>query len=137
MNPMHFFLDFDGTITKNDIVDLVLERFASPDWKKVEKEWAEGKIGSRECLSRQIALVSATKEEVLELISKTEADPHFVSFLKCAKKYGFPVTIVSDGFKIVIENILKRILKENAEGIGSLPIYSNQLEWVIFSERLE
>ena len=47
-----FFIDFDGTITLEDVVDRVLDRFASGEWKKVEREWVEGKIGSRECLSR-------------------------------------------------------------------------------------
>ena len=126
---MQFFLDFDGTITKNDIVDLILERFATDEWKKIEKEWADGKIGSRECLSRQIALVSASKEEITAIISKAEIDPHFASFLKRAKEYGIPVTIVSDGFRIVIEQILKRVFKDSPEFLNYIPIFSNQLEW--------
>ncbi|OIO37086.1 MAG: hypothetical protein AUJ72_05200 [Candidatus Omnitrophica bacterium CG1_02_46_14] len=126
---MQFFIDFDGTISKNDAVDLILERFASGEWKKVEQEWVAGKIGSRECLTRQMALVSASQKELTHLISQIEVDPHFVSFLKTAKDLNIPVTIVSDGFRFVIEGILNRILN-NSEGlVNSLPIFSNELEW--------
>ena len=127
---MQFFLDFDGTITKTDVVDLILDRFASNKWKKVEEEWTQGRIGSRECLSRQIALVSVTKEEFFRLINEVEIDPYFVSFLKRSKAYGVPVTIVSDGFKIVIEEILKRALKNSPDLLRQLPVFSNRLEWV-------
>jgi 2-hydroxy-3-keto-5-methylthiopentenyl-1-phosphate phosphatase len=35
MGPIRFFLDFDGTIAQNDVVDLILERFADKGWKKI------------------------------------------------------------------------------------------------------
>lgn len=127
---LHFFIDFDGTISKADVVDLILDRFASDEWRKVEEEWIQGRIGSRECLSRQIALVSATKEEFARLITEVDVDPYFVSFLKRAKAYGIPVTIVSDGFKIVIEEVLKRTLKNSLDLWHHLPVFSNRLEWV-------
>ena len=129
INSTRFFIDFDGTITKNDIVDLILDRFASNDWKKVEAEWVQGKIGSRECLTRQIALVSATKEDIIRLTAKAEIDSHFVSFLRRAKACGISVAIVSDGFRVVIEEVLKRALKASPELLHRLPIFSNQLEW--------
>ncbi len=129
MGAMRFFTDFDGTVTKKDVVDLILERFASSEWKEVEQEWVSGKIGSRECLTRQIALVSATKQELSQLVSEVEIDPYFFSFLKTTKDLDIPVTIVSDGFRWVIEEILKRVSK-NSRGLAStLPIFSNQLEW--------
>ena len=127
---VHFFIDFDGTITKTDVVDLILDRFASNEWKKVEEEWIHGRIGSREGLSRQMALVSTTKEEFSSLITEVEVDPYFVSFLKRSKAYGVPVTIVSDGFKVVIEEVLKRTLKNLPDLWRQLPVFSNRLEWV-------
>ena len=128
-SQLQFFLDFDGTVTKNDVVDLILDRFASKEWKTIEQEWVDGKIGSRECLSRQIALVSASKEALSRLITEVEIDSHFVSFLKRAKNYGIPVTIVSDGFRNVIEEVLKRHLKDSPELLEDLPIFSNDLRW--------
>ena len=33
------FVDFDGTISLEDTTDVILERFADPEWRKVEAEW--------------------------------------------------------------------------------------------------
>ena len=56
-------VDFDGTIAPIDTTDLLLERFAAPAWHDIEDDWKAGRIGSRECLVRQIDLVRATPAE--------------------------------------------------------------------------
>ncbi len=127
MKTIHFFLDFDGTISATDVVDEVLDRFADKAWKDVEKEWLAGRIGSRECLSRQIGLVKATPEELRSVVAKVKLDPHFVSFLKKAEELGVLVTIVSDGFDVFIEQVLKSNLQEKPGLLKALPIYSNKL----------
>ena len=126
MKTIHFFLDFDGTIAAADVVDTVLERFADKEWKNVEKEWQEGRIGSRECLSRQVRLIKATPEEIRDEVSKVKLDPYFLSFLKTAEELGVLVTIVSDGFDVFIEQVLKNNLTETPALIKAVPIYSNK-----------
>lgn len=128
MKIIHFFLDFDGTISSTDVVDLVLETFADEKWKEVEKEWASGKIGSRECLSRQVELIRASSQDLEKLISRVELDPYFVPFLKKAEELGVLVTIVSDGFDFFIENVLKKNLEAHSTLLKALPIFSNKLE---------
>src|SRR3990167_7759814 len=112
MRLLRFFLDFDGTITKADVVDLVLERFASPAWRDVEKEWTSGKIGSRECLGRQLGLVAAGMSELNALVDAVDVDAGFVPFLKAAHELSVPVTIVSDGFEPFIRRILERVVTD-------------------------
>lgn len=128
MRTIHFFLDFDGTISSEDVVDIVLEKFADKRWKDIEKEWVSGKIGSRECLSRQIDLVEATQEQVLECVDRVKIDPHFLSFVKKAEELGVLVTIVSDGFDMFIEEVLKKNLQHRHGVVKALPIFSNKLE---------
>jgi len=60
------FFDFDGTIAPVDTTDLLLERFAAPDWRQIEDDWKAGRIGSRECLVRRIDPVLA-KSALLDL----------------------------------------------------------------------
>lgn len=128
MKTIQFFLDFDGTIASVDVVDVLLEKFADKKWKEVEKEWASGKIGSRECLTRQIALVEASLEDVDKLAAQVTLDPHFVPFLKKAEELGVLVTIVSDGFDLLIEKVLKNNLETNSGLLKALPIFSNKLK---------
>lgn len=122
-----FFIDFDGTISTTDVVDLVLEKFADAEWKRVEKEWAEGRIGSRECLSRQIALVRATNEDLKKLFCEVGIDSHFEGFLREAAARSLPLAIVSDGFDVAIQEILKRNITPVL--MDKLPIFCNRLEW--------
>ena len=129
MGKIRFFVDFDGTITTKDVVDLVLERFAKKEWRVVEKDWVEGRIGSRECLSRQIDFVVATEKDLLNLAEEVQIDPHFVSFLKEAKRLAIPAMIVSDGFDLFIEQILNRSLQDVPEILSSLPVFCNKLYW--------
>jgi len=127
MKTNHFFLDFDGTVASVDVVDLLLEKFAGKQWRDVEKEWTSGRIGSRECLARQIELLRASSQDVEELLSGVKLDPHFVPFLKKAEDLGVLVTIVSDGFDVLIEQVLKNNLKTDFDLLKAVPIFSNKL----------
>jgi 2,3-diketo-5-methylthio-1-phosphopentane phosphatase len=101
-------LDFDGTVTVKDTVDAILERFAEPAWRDVEEDWKDGKIGSRECLAKQTALIRATPKEIDSLIDEIEIDPGFDEFMQTCKRLDVDVTIVSDGYRRSIERVLDR-----------------------------
>ena len=75
----HVFVDFDGTIAPQDTTDLILERFADPAWRDIEEEWRAGRIGSRECMVRQIDLIRAIEEELDAFINEIEIDPGFLT----------------------------------------------------------
>ena len=135
MKKFKFYLDFDGTITQNDVVDMMLERFADKSWQVIEKEWQNGKIGSRECLSKQIALLKASPEDLALLCQEIKIDDYFISFLKCADELSIPVRIVSDGFDYVIRQVLNRVLKDHPDLLQALPIFSNKIEWVSSSPK--
>lgn len=126
--PIRFFVDFDGTIATSDVVDSVLERFADTTWKNVEEEWASGRIGSRECLSRQIALVSAHEADLDALLSKITIDDGFVGFVRRAAGLSVPVSVVSDGFDLFIHSVLKRSFREAPELLSHLPVICNRLD---------
>ncbi len=119
MNPL-VLVDFDGTIVQQDATDLILERFALPEWREVEQEWVAGKIGSRECLSRQIDLVRATERELDSLIGEVAIDPAFSAFTKLCQELGYSVAVGSDGLDRVIAATLGRA------GID-IPFTSNRL----------
>src|SRR5690606_30732785 len=74
-------VDFDGTIATVDTTDALLERFAEPGWHEIEAEWQAGRIGSRECLVRQIDLIKATPEAYDEFVASIQIDPGFLPFI--------------------------------------------------------
>jgi 2,3-diketo-5-methylthio-1-phosphopentane phosphatase len=103
------FLDFDGTISCTDVVDRILERHADRGWLDVEEQWRSGQIGSRECLARQMALVSARPEEIDALVDAVEIDEGFPALIEVCAAVNLPVHIISDGFDYCIERILARV----------------------------
>jgi 2-hydroxy-3-keto-5-methylthiopentenyl-1-phosphate phosphatase len=103
------FSDFDGTITRLDVTDVILKRFADPSWRDVEEQWLQGEIGSRECFERQAALVRVSAKQLDALIDSIPIDPGFPTFFRFLKTQHQPFYIVSDSFDYVIRRVLKRI----------------------------
>jgi 2,3-diketo-5-methylthio-1-phosphopentane phosphatase len=118
---MQVFCDFDGTVSIGDATDLVLSRFARPEWQAIESEWKQGLIGSAECMRRQVALIDASRRELDDLLDTVPIDPGFIRFLHACADFGIPVTVVSDG----VDYFIRRILA--AHGIDFLPIIANRL----------
>jgi 2,3-diketo-5-methylthio-1-phosphopentane phosphatase len=116
-------VDFDGTIATVDTTDRLLERFAEPAWMAVEEDWKAGRIGSRECMVRQIALLRATPDELDQFVSEIEIDPAFPAFVALCRSRGLGVTVVSDG----LDRTVGAVLEQN--GL-ELPFRANRLEWL-------
>jgi 2-hydroxy-3-keto-5-methylthiopentenyl-1-phosphate phosphatase len=122
------FLDFDGTITARDATDAILDAFADPRWLDVEEAWKSGRIGSRECLTAQMALVSASPSDVDALLDGVAVDPGLVTLLRFCIARSAPVHIISDGFDYCIGRILGRPSLGLAEYLKDVPIVSSHLE---------
>jgi len=101
------FSDFDGTIAQVDVTDVILSELADPAWHEVEEEWVQGRIGSRECLKRQMAMVDASAKQLDALIDAVPLDPHFGEFHALMREHGIPFYVVSDGFDYVIRRVLR------------------------------
>jgi 2,3-diketo-5-methylthio-1-phosphopentane phosphatase len=100
------FLDFDGTITRRDAVDVILETYADPKWLELEAEWREGRMGSRDCLQAQMGLVRASRQQLDSLLDEIEIDEGLTSLLELCAAYDIPAHIISDGFDYCIRHIL-------------------------------
>ena len=113
--------DFDGTISIDDVTDAMLERFARPGWREIEAEWEAGRIGSGECMKRQVALLDMSRAELDEFLAGVAIDPHFLAFEKATRRLGIALQVVSDG----IDSAIHRILA--LHGLEGLPVHANHL----------
>lgn len=116
--------DFDGTITRTDVIDNILQRFADPSWQAIEAQWVQDEIGSRECLSRQLSLVNASPAQLLAYFDSVEIDPDFPDFVDHVIARGASLEVVSDGIEQGIARILAR------HYVTLLPILANRLRQV-------
>jgi 2-hydroxy-3-keto-5-methylthiopentenyl-1-phosphate phosphatase len=117
------YCDFDGTITLLDATDAVLETFALPAWREWEARWVSGKITSQECLSRQVELIQADRDTLIEFAADLPIDQGILDLDHRCAEQGIPLTIVSDGLDLLVEAVLRR------HGLLHLPVFSNHLRW--------
>lgn len=114
--------DFDGTLTELDVVDSLLLRFAKGrEWIAAEREWADGRLSSAECLKKQLASVRVTKPELAKFLRGVKIDPGFAAFARMLRREEIPLVVLSDGFDLLIRAILAR------EGAGHVAFRSNKL----------
>lgn len=99
--------DFDGTITKRDVAELLLQEFTGDAWLDVER--LHPVLGTRETLRREFDLVRATRDRLVETAERlAELDPTFPAFLAYCRGNGIPVEIVSEGFDAYLGPLLRR-----------------------------
>jgi len=123
VSPTEVYCDFDGTITTLDATDAVLEAFALPAWREWEARWLRGEITSQECLARQIELIQADRDTLIEFAADLPIDEGILALDRRCTEHGIPLTIVSDGLDLLIEAVLRR------HGLLHLPVFSNHLRW--------
>jgi 2-hydroxy-3-keto-5-methylthiopentenyl-1-phosphate phosphatase len=112
--------DFDGTISVRDMGYTLVNRFSVGDWQAIDRDFCEGKIGSREAYSRIAKILKGDKESVLRFIREhSHIDPHFQSFYQFCCENDIEVKIVSDGLDFYIRTLLE------THHLSEIPFYAN------------
>lgn len=117
------FIDFDGTITQEDVGDGIFREFGS---RKVVDEIIEDllndRISAKDCwidLCNSVENVSENK--LNSFIDGIKIDPSFPAFIEFCRSNNIEHYILSDGFDYYISRILQR------ENLGEVKYYSNIL----------
>jgi len=105
---VEIYCDFDGTITRGDTIDVLLEHLADPSWQQIEKRWVNGEIGSRECMRLQVPLIKGGWKAIETVLDHVQIDPSFPKFATWCRQNGVSLKVVSDGIDKVIHHILRR-----------------------------
>lgn len=117
------YCDFDGTITKEDTLRKFFTLFTGDKWLEAEQLWIEGQINSQECLISELNLIkNISPKEMEEFLETIEIDEYFCEFYKFIKNRNYDFVILSDGFDLFIESVLKRY------NLSDIPFYSNVLK---------
>src|SRR4030042_3051176 len=112
--------DFDGTISIRDMGYDLLNRFSSGDWEAIDRDFCEGKIGSKEAYSRIAKILKGNEKDLLGFIQKhSNIDPHFNSFYQYCRERDIDVKIVSDGLDFYIKMFLE------IHYLSEIPFYAN------------
>lgn len=117
------FIDFDGTITKEDVGEAIFRKFA--DEKSVNEivnKLLEDKISSRQCWDELCGLIKNPDQKILDdFIDTLEIDSTFAPFLEFCNQHQLEFIVLSDGFDYYIERLFRKA------GVGDVKYYSNKL----------
>jgi len=118
------FLDFDGTITSNDVGEEIFRKFVDEAVvSKIVDDLLADRISSRECWEDLCSAADAIdKNEFDKFILSQEVEPTLCRFVEYCEKNKFELFVLSDGFDYYIDKILER------EKLSHLKFYSNKLK---------
>lgn len=103
-----FLVDFDGTVTKVDTVDLMVKKFAKDGWQYYEELWEKGEMSTEECAIETLKLMEVDEKKLLDLLYTIEIDDYFMEFLNFCRTKDYEVVIVSDGYDFNIKAIMDK-----------------------------
>jgi len=115
------FLDFDGTITVDDVGIHLLERTAPRDaWWALHQQYERGELESRDCLVEQWDLVEGDEATLRAIAAEVPVDASFESLVHGLRAAGARVAVVSDGFGFYVPAVCAPL---------DLDVYTNDVDF--------
>lgn len=119
---LRIFCDFDGTIAKNDVGNLVFTTFGDAvHWWQLVADWKKGLIDARTMWREQARILRMSSRQLDEFAAEQEIDATFPAFVEFCRERRYPLYVVSDGMDAYIDRILK------SHNVTGLIIRSNHL----------
>jgi 2,3-diketo-5-methylthio-1-phosphopentane phosphatase len=112
--------DFDGTISTQDMGYVLVNQFSQGNWEAIDRDFCEGKIGSKEAYSQIAKILKGDERDILHFVKEhSNIDPYFTSFYQYCRGRDIDVKIVSDGLDFYIKKVLK------IHHLSEIPFYAN------------
>jgi 2-hydroxy-3-keto-5-methylthiopentenyl-1-phosphate phosphatase len=117
-------VDFDGTITQEDVLDEIARTFGDDEvYREVDEALDRNGITLHDVLRREFEPVRASLGEVIEWVhANASIRQGFRELVELARERGWRVVVVSSGFRQLIEPMLERA------GIEGLELVSNEVD---------
>lgn len=101
--------DFDGTITRTDVAEAILEEFAPREWWEIEEQHRARKIGTRESMARQFALLRVKQADLIRFVdANVEWDDSFRDFVGFCEARGIRLEVVSEGLDFYVRYLMRK-----------------------------
>ncbi|HPN37046.1 MAG TPA: MtnX-like HAD-IB family phosphatase [Melioribacteraceae bacterium] len=120
------FVDFDGTITTQDVGEAMFLKFGELELvNNIIERWLKREISSFESWEQMCKSVNGFSLKIFhEFLDTIKIDLTFKNFVEHCEKNNIDIYVVSDGFDIYIKHILER------EGLTKLKVFCNKMNIV-------
>ncbi|HZK49652.1 MAG TPA: MtnX-like HAD-IB family phosphatase [Thermoleophilia bacterium] len=108
-DPPRYFItcDFDGTVTSEDTLDLLVQRFAPGVWETMESGLLSGELSLTQVMEEEFRRLRVTEREAVEyVLGRARVRDGFAEFVRWAADRGHELVIVSAGIRTLIDPIL-------------------------------
>ena len=122
-------IDFDGTVTIEDVSFLLLDTYVGSVWREYLKEYSTGKISVGAFNKKVFGMMQADRKTMTDMVLTSERVKIRPGFRKCLEYCAgkdYKIVIVSNGLHFYIEAILKKL---GVDGIKGLEIYAAKNEF--------
>jgi len=120
MSDFELFIDFDFTITTDDVGNRFYTYFSDGKNEPWVEKWLKHEISSYTCLTEEAKLCGGSKTEYISYIDKFEIDTGFNELYKYCNDVGLSMTLLSDGLDFYIKQIMYKY------GYKEIPFYANK-----------
>ena len=123
--PVSVLVDYDGTVSRRDIGDVLLAEHALVDPAVViakDADYDAGRAGSRELMQWDMDVLPRDAELLRSVAAAIPQDETFVSFVAAVGGAGAAVEIVSDGLGFYVASNLARL----DPTLADLPVATNE-----------
>lgn len=124
MSDRTLVVDFDGTITEQDLLDEIALTFGDEEvYREVDEGLDDHSLTLNEVIRREFEPVRAPLDEVRGwVLENVRIRPGFRDVVELARESGWRFVIVSSGFRELIEPVLER------EGLEGIELLSNSVD---------
>jgi 2,3-diketo-5-methylthio-1-phosphopentane phosphatase len=120
MTGYSIFIDFDFTITTDDVGNRFFTFFSDGENEPVVKRWLNREVSSYTCLTEEARLCRGDYDAFVDYVDRFEIDSGFERLIHYCNSHNLPMYILSDGLDFYIKHIL------NKYGFGNVPFFSNR-----------
>jgi 2-hydroxy-3-keto-5-methylthiopentenyl-1-phosphate phosphatase len=114
-------LDFDGTVTEEDVSFLVLDKFADGNWRQYLEQYTARKISVGAFSKKVFSMIAADEKTLADFVlnsPKSRTRRGLWELVDYCKRKGVKVVIVSNGLEFYIKAIL------NKKGITGVEVHA-------------
>lgn len=129
--------DFDGTITSRDCLHLIVQRYAPDAWEAIERRLRSGQIGLVAAIQEEFQHVRVEEDEVVAFVlANAGVRPGFSEFVAWVEGEGHRLMVVSSGFRVLIDPVLRAAGLSRLEVHAGDAFFSLQGTRVVYPETL-
>ena len=100
-------VDFDGTITEEDVGVILLKKYSTTDWERLEARFARGEVDIQQNMQQQFSYVPHNVEALVEYArTVVSIRPGWEEFVRYCGETGLKLAIVSGGLDFYVHGLL-------------------------------